>query len=216
MDIERAQTRINDQVQEEITRRYGQAFYDAVLEGQVLSGIESWFAPFLQAAGKRRKDKDQPCRSPMEVAAKIAERSRPFVASPSLQVQCGHGLMCAALDLDHGIDEDERAIALAGAAFGPERFRRQSLLEFDPRPQFKTIVVVEALGNEAMKQRQIPVFRNFFKEADRRLIDKGHLIVVEQDRFQDNIIEPLVGMDYEIQDVMSIKPSGLTLVITEK
>ena len=77
-------------------------------------------------------------------------------------------------------------------------------------------MVVEALGNEAMKQRQIPVFRNFFKEADRRLIDKGHLIVVEQDRFQDNIIEPLVGMDYEIQDVMSIKPSGLTLVITEK
>ena len=216
MNIETAQSRINDQIRDEVSRRFGEETFDAIVQGHVLAGIESWFAPLLTAPKSKRAGKEKPCRTPMEVLGRIAKGAADFVESPSLQVQCGSGLMCATLELDLGIDTDERLVTRAETIFGPNRFACKNLEDLPPEPTYKTILVIDALGREAMKRRQVPVFHNFFQEAHRRLQDRGHLIVVDMDRFQDNIIEPLVALDHEIQDVMPIKPSGLTLVVTEK
>ena len=61
-----------------------------------------------------------------------------------------------------------------------------------------------------------PIFLEFVTQATRLLKPGGLILVAERARYQDNLVEPLVALDYEIMKIATLPGTQSVLLVAKK
>ncbi|MBI4862935.1 MAG: hypothetical protein HY815_22135 [Candidatus Riflebacteria bacterium] len=212
MNVEQAQQRVCDTIKAEIVDRFGESFYDEVVTGHFLAESARWFAPYLFGSPGGRAPK---LLSPLAALEEIGQWIGQHVQRPALEVECGLGCLSAALGLDLAIDHDARRVGLLRRAFPEVALECCGVEQVPGQDRYGTVLTVFGLSSQD-PGRGTPIFLDFASHATRLLKPGGLVMVAERSAYQDNLVEPLVSLDYEILKLSRLKGSSTVLLLAQK
>jgi len=212
MSVEQAQKLVFDKVKDEVVSRYGESFYEDVLTGHLITESVNWFAPYLFG---KASDAGTTVPSPLFELSEVCRFFARELRRPALEVQCNLGCIGASLKVDLAIDRDPNKIDLARVSLPGLEFQCKAIEDVEGEATYATVLTAFGLGRMDAGRGQ-PIFLDFVTHATRLLAPGGRILVAERARFQDNIVEPLVALDYEIAKLSSIKGTGSVMIVAMK
>lgn len=199
------------QLEAEIERRFdgrlrAGAFREAVTRLVAWYGPR-WFGETAAAIDDKPPLLEDPLAREEELVAAVA----PWVKPPALAFTTGHGIMASALGIERVVGPDDALRRIGLPLFGLTSLGT-SVADLPAKLDAKTVVCLDYLRCQANEGAVL----SFLTEVTGRMAPGTRLVIADDLSFQDDAVENLVALDYEILDLKSVARRRLVLVHAER
>ena len=163
-----------------------------------------WFAPFL------RELDSQSIPDPMAREERLVELVKPLLSEPSLAFIDGRGGLAKALEITKVVAAPSPMRDLVCELYSLE-LQADGFESLD-LSFFETLVCLDILKEQA-ESRGILVF---LTELVSKMKSGGYLIIADDISFQDDAVENLVSLDFEIHELKSVAKRDLVVLLAQK
>ena len=147
---------------------------------------------------------------PLGREEKLVELVKPWVEQPALALISGNGTVPSALGLSQVVSPPSPNRELACYLFGLEVVG-ENIVDVDVSA-YKTVVCIDVLKSQAERFGVV----GFLSELTKDMKPGTKLVIADSISYQDDAVENLVALDFEIHELKSVSANRLVVLLAER
>lgn len=214
VDAVNDQKKILQVLEEAYRARAGADGLDELMDRFLPFEASEWIFRALEAAGTRggRKGAKKREDSPATVAEEIAATAAPLVHAPAVVLGSRLGLMAGMLGAALGVEPVAARVALARKAWPETRFVEMSPFDWTPDAAYR-FFLLDRLCGQLPREKGFMAYRDLLGRIVSSSGKGAHAVMVDDLRYQDDLVEILARSDCEIVDLSGLVDRKTVVIV---